>query len=95
MISIVDIANARCAQRRRLIAKRRIVVMVRQIAALKRDRAALIERQKQSDAALGMAWWNALTARQRKRWMQLAGDTGRASDAWDAFKSQSRGEAAS
>ena len=35
---------------------------------------------------LGMAWWNGLTEQERRRWMREAGDTGRAMDAWYAFK---------
>jgi hypothetical protein len=38
------------------------------------------------DAETGMAWWNNLSDRERKRWMQRAGNTGRAADAWEAFK---------
>jgi hypothetical protein len=41
---------------------------------------------KATDDALGMKWWNALNDRERKRWMQIAGNTGRAVDAWEAFK---------
>ena len=37
------------------------------------------------DDELGMAWWNALTERERTRWANLAG-TGRAKDAWELFK---------
>jgi hypothetical protein len=39
-----------------------------------------------TDDALGMAWWNALTERERAKWSQAAGNTGRAKDAWEAFK---------
>jgi len=38
------------------------------------------------DDVLGMAWWNGLTEKERRRWMREAGDTGRAVDAWNAFK---------
>lgn len=39
------------------------------------------------DDLTGMAWWNGLTQKDRRHWMRLAGDTGRAIDAWRAFKS--------
>ncbi len=39
-----------------------------------------------ADAEVGMAWWNSLTERERARWSKEAGNTGRASDAWQAFK---------
>jgi hypothetical protein len=39
-----------------------------------------------TDDELGIAWWNALSNKERKYWMHLAGDTGRAVDAWRAFK---------
>jgi hypothetical protein len=38
------------------------------------------------DDELGMAWWNALTKQERARWSEIAGNTGRAVDAWEAFK---------
>jgi hypothetical protein len=38
-----------------------------------------------SDAELGMAWWNALTKRERAHWAALAG-TGRVVDAWGAME---------
>ena len=40
------------------------------------------------DDLTGMAWWNALTEKERRYWMRLAGDTGRAVDAWRAYKAQ-------
>jgi hypothetical protein len=39
-----------------------------------------------TDDELGMAWWNALTEQERARWSREAGNTGRAVDAWQAFK---------
>jgi hypothetical protein len=33
-----------------------------------------------TDDEIGMAWWNALTPRERVRWMAVAGNTGRAVD---------------
>ncbi|RWM21732.1 MAG: hypothetical protein EOR73_09980 [Mesorhizobium sp.] len=33
-----------------------------------------------------MAWWNALDEDGRRHWMQQAGNTGRAADAWKAYK---------
>jgi len=38
------------------------------------------------DDELGMAWWNALSERQRAKWSVIAGNTGRVKDAWEAFK---------
>jgi hypothetical protein len=38
------------------------------------------------DDEAGMAWWNALTEQERARWSAVAGNTGRAKDAWEAFK---------
>jgi len=38
------------------------------------------------DDEAGMAWWNALTEQERAKWSAIAGDTGRAKDAWEAFK---------
>lgn len=40
-----------------------------------------------ADEAKGMAWWNGLDDEARAYWMRKAGDTGRAADAWEAFKS--------
>ncbi len=42
-----------------------------------------------ADEAAGMAWWNALTEEQRRRWMSAAGDTGVVADAWSAYKRNS------
>jgi hypothetical protein len=39
-----------------------------------------------ADDLIGMAWWNNLSKKDRRHWMRLAGDTGRAVDAWRAFK---------
>jgi hypothetical protein len=41
-----------------------------------------------TDDELGMAWWNGLSERERARWSREAGNTGRAKDAWEAFKRQ-------
>jgi hypothetical protein len=38
------------------------------------------------DDELGMAWWNALSERERAKWSAIAGNTGRVKDAWEAFK---------
>lgn len=40
------------------------------------------------DAEAGLRWWNALTEQERKYWMERAGNTGVAADAWEAFKHQ-------
>jgi hypothetical protein len=39
-----------------------------------------------NDDAFEMAWWNGLSERERARWSREAGNTGRAKDAWEAFK---------
>ncbi len=41
-----------------------------------------------ADDIEGMNWWNALTEQERAEWMARAGNTGRAEDAWKAFKLQ-------
>lgn len=38
------------------------------------------------DDAAGMEWWNLLDEWGRWHWMERAGDTGRAVDAWTVFK---------
>jgi hypothetical protein len=47
-----------------------------------------------SDDEAGMAWWNALTEQERAKWSAIAGDTGRAKDAWEAFKRGRSGDTA-
>jgi phage repressor protein C with HTH and peptisase S24 domain len=37
-----------------------------------------------------MDWWNGLNEADRRHWMEAAGNTGRASDAWDAYKRTER-----
>jgi hypothetical protein len=44
--------------------------------------------RRATDDELGMAWWNGLSERERARWSREAGNTGRAKDAWEAFKRQ-------
>lgn len=44
------------------------------------------DRKPTSDEAMGIAWWNSLDAQERMRWMEAAGNTGVAADAWAAFK---------
>lgn len=43
------------------------------------------------DLLEGMEWWNNLSDDDRKRWAAKAGNTGRAADAWELFKSEGRG----
>jgi hypothetical protein len=38
------------------------------------------------DPETGMAWWNALSEKDRRYWIREADNTGRAVDAWEAFK---------
>jgi hypothetical protein len=42
--------------------------------------------QPQSDDELGIIWWNSLSKQERAKWSAAAGNTGRAKDAWEAFK---------
>jgi hypothetical protein len=44
------------------------------------------EERERDEAAAGMIWWNALNDKERKHWMERAGNTGCAFDAWRAFK---------
>jgi hypothetical protein len=46
------------------------------------------DQKPTADDVLGMAWWNRLSKRDRARWSREAGNTGRAKDAWEAFKRQ-------
>jgi hypothetical protein len=39
-----------------------------------------------ADDEAGMAWWNSLTKQERAKWSAIAGNTGRAVDAWQVFK---------
>jgi hypothetical protein len=39
-----------------------------------------------NDDRAGMDWWNSLTETERAYWMAKAGNTGRAVDAWRAYK---------
>ena len=41
---------------------------------------------QRTDAELGMAWWNGLDEDERAEWMERAGNTGVAADAWKAYK---------
>lgn len=50
-----------------------------------------IDRDSPSDGEAGMAWWNGLSDDERKQWAIRAGNTGRASDAWEAYKRQKAG----
>jgi hypothetical protein len=42
------------------------------------------------DDELGTAWWNSLTKQERAKWSDVYGNTGRAVDAWPAFKRGSK-----
>lgn len=42
--------------------------------------------REDTDDEHGMVWWNKLTDAGRAEWMQAAGNTGRAKDAWDTYK---------
>lgn len=39
-----------------------------------------------TDDEVGMAWWNAMSDFGREFWMEKAGNTGVAKDAWEKFK---------
>jgi hypothetical protein len=43
------------------------------------------------DGQKGMEWWNGLSDDDRKQWAAKAGNTGRAADAWEAYKRQKAG----
>lgn len=43
-------------------------------------------RKPTTDEAVGIAWWNSLDDQERMRWMEAAGNTGVAADAWAAYK---------
>jgi hypothetical protein len=45
-----------------------------------------------ADAIAGMLWWNSLTPAERVYWMDVAGNTGVAADAWEAFKIHRRSQ---
>jgi hypothetical protein len=45
-----------------------------------------IEGKGLEDAMKGYEWWNSLSEQNRRFWMDTAGNTGRACDAWDAYK---------
>jgi hypothetical protein len=49
------------------------------------------EQLPQPDALLGLSWWNNLTEVERIAWMERAGNTGVAADAWAAFKAAGNG----
>lgn len=48
------------------------------------------DREPSPDELAGIAWWNALDEAARRHWMQRAGNTGRAADAWATCKRASR-----
>ncbi|EDH5432251.1 hypothetical protein V6S45_24255 (plasmid) [Escherichia coli] len=45
-----------------------------------------IKSQRTPDELAGIHWWNYLDEEGRRYWMQQAGNTGRAVDAWAAYK---------
>jgi hypothetical protein len=49
-----------------------------------RERAE--EREPSADERAGMGWWNGLDEADRRHWMERSGNTGRACDAWAAYK---------
>jgi hypothetical protein len=46
------------------------------------------QERERDDAEGGMIWWNSLDEKQREHWMEVAGNTGRAVDAWLAFRGE-------
>jgi len=44
------------------------------------------DREPTADERAGMDWWNALDEKTRRHWMDQAGNSGRAADAWAAYK---------
>ena len=53
-----------------------------------------MERQPTEDERDGIAWWNGLDERTRGVWLEKAGNTGRVTDAWEAYKRDKRAKAA-
>jgi hypothetical protein len=45
-----------------------------------------MEREPTDDERDGMTWWNGLEETARGFWAKKAGNTGRAADAWAAYK---------
>jgi hypothetical protein len=52
------------------------------------------EERERDESAAGMIWWNALDDKERKSWMERAGNTGCAFDAWKAFRNAQEAERA-
>ncbi|SAL86353.1 hypothetical protein AWB68_07998 [Caballeronia choica] len=44
------------------------------------------DREPTEDESTGLQWWNRLQEHARRYWMERAGNTGRALDAWEAYK---------
>jgi hypothetical protein len=53
--------------------------------ALETPGAAHVAPAPDTDAGLGMAWWNRISERERAQWLRVAGSAVPA-DAWAAFK---------
>ena len=51
-----------------------------------------MDRQPTPDEAAGIEWWNLMGEWGRSHWMERAGNTGRAADAWAVFKHDVGGE---
>jgi hypothetical protein len=60
------------------------------LAAKTREAVVTTETQPTPDERAGIAWWNALDEAARRYWLQQAGNTGRAADAWAAYKRAER-----
>lgn len=45
-----------------------------------------MDREPTAAERAGIAWWNTLDEQARRFWLREAGQTGRAVDAWEAFK---------
>jgi hypothetical protein len=58
------------------------------LTALEAPGAAHVAPAPDSDAELGMAWWNRISERERAQWLRVAGSAVPA-DAWAAFKAAS------
>jgi hypothetical protein len=45
-----------------------------------------LDRKSTEDESTGLQWWNRLQEHARCYWMERAGNTGHALDAWEAYK---------
>jgi hypothetical protein len=78
--------NFRCARCGKMVSNPVWLMWNGRLVRVGQDCAEAIRGEQSPDAVAGMAWWNALTPGERVYWMDAAGNTGIAADAWAAFK---------